>query len=50
MTEPIFEPCVVCGRRVVVASDNQDVVLCIDHYFTEDPTEDWEADNEPVSW
>lgn len=42
--EPLFDKCVVCGRRVVVASDNAEPVLCIDHFFTEDPTEDWEAD------
>jgi hypothetical protein len=42
--EPILKPCVVCGRKVVVASDFEGDVLCINDFFTDDPTEDWEAD------
>lgn len=35
-------PCLVCGKPVVMAEDNDDIPLCIVHYFTDDVSEDWE--------
>jgi len=41
-----YEGCEVCGAPVQVASDApaDEPVLCIEHYFTDDPTEDWESE------
>lgn len=38
--------CVVCDEEVVMTEDNDgEDPLCIDHFFTEDPTAEWEADD-----
>ncbi len=41
-------PCVVCGVQVEVAKDftEDEDVLCIAHYFTEDVSEEWERDED----
>ena len=44
--EPELRPCVVCGRKTMVDSAFTGDVLCINDFFTEDPTEEWEADEE----
>lgn len=38
----------VCADPVQVAADipDDEPVLCIVHWFTEDPTEDWELDED----
>ena len=40
----IEKPCVVCDEPVLVQEDADMDPLCIEHFFTDDPTEEWEAD------
>lgn len=44
LPEIVVRPCVVCGDDVAVTSDATDDVLCIVHWFTADPTEEWESE------
>lgn len=39
-------PCVVCGEDVAIRAGYEGDVLCILHFFSEDPTEDWERDDD----
>lgn len=41
---PELRPCLVCGRKVMVDPESDAPVICINDYFSEDPTEEWEAD------
>lgn len=39
-------PCVVCEAPVAVRAGYEGEALCIEHFFSEDPTEDWERDDD----
>lgn len=44
MIEVVERPCEVCEEDVLMQADSKEPALCIVHYFTDDPTEAWEAD------
>lgn len=45
MIETKVEPCMVCNDPVTVAKNipDDEPVLCMVHFFTEDASEEWEA-------
>jgi hypothetical protein len=52
MTEIKELTCVVCEKVVVVDTAQMfggQQPLCIDHFFAEDPTQEWEADDGTIS-
>jgi hypothetical protein len=42
--EVVVRPCEVCSAPVMMQRGSEEPVLCIDHYFLGDPTEEWERD------
>ena len=43
MTEIVDRPCEVC-EAPVPSTEDAEVVLCLEHFFTEDVTAEWEAE------
>lgn len=50
MTDPVRmsveAPCVVCGEPVKIRPGFEGDALCIADFFSDDPTEDWERDDD----